>query len=91
MSLNIRSYIVQYFFYLSTTVVLCKNQCGLGRDVFLSATSHKASDYGVEKDYFSEMGTIRVQLFLDENAKYLSNVILSLLREVLLVPDLCFP
>ena len=48
MSINIRCSIVQYF-YLSTIEVLCKNQYGLRRDVFLSATSDKASDYGVEK------------------------------------------
>lgn len=85
MSINIRSCIVQYF-YLSTTEILCKNQYGLGRDVFLSATSDKASDYGEEKNCFSEIKTIRVPLFLDENVKYLSDAILSLLRDVLLIP-----
>ena len=90
MSINIRCSIVQYF-YLSTIEVLCKNQYGLRRDVFLCSTSDKASDHGVEKNCFSEIKTIRVPLFLDENVKYLSDAILSLLREVLLVPDPSFP
>ena len=54
--------------------------------MFLSATSDKASDYGVEKKCCSEIKTIRVPLFLDENVKYLSDAILSLLRNVLLIP-----
>ena len=40
-----------------------------------------------KKTAFSEIKTIRVPLLLDENVKYLSDAILSLLREVLLVPD----
>ena len=44
-----------------------------------------------KKNCFSEIKTIRVPLFLDENVKYLSDAILSLLREVLLVPDPSFP
>ena len=44
-----------------------------------------------EKKCFSEIKTIRVPLFFDENVKYLSDAILSLLREVLLVPDPSFP
>jgi len=90
MSINIRSCIVQYF-YLSTTELLCQNQYGLGRDAFLSATSDEASDYGVEKNCFSEIKTIWVPLFMDENVKYLSDAKLSLLREVVLVLDPSFP
>ena len=40
-----------------------------------------------KKNCLSEIKAIRVPVFLDENVKYLSDAILSLLREVLLVPD----
>ena len=87
MSINIRSCILFSIFSFQRQKFCVKISMAWAEMCFYLQPQIKPHIVAWKKTAFSEIKTIRVPLLLDENVKYLSDAILSLLREVLLVPD----